>query len=76
MSFEFCLVYFFPKKNGGIQLLAFVQLLCECQLTFICYNYSEVSKTEGRVGHTTNVVIGGTVTDDATNEWLALDQKV
>ncbi|EXB77975.1 hypothetical protein L484_000868 [Morus notabilis] len=37
---------------------------------------SEVSKTEGRVGQTTNVVIGGTVTDDSTNEWLELDQKV
>ncbi|CAM8947645.1 unnamed protein product [Rhodiola kirilowii] len=37
---------------------------------------AEVSKAEGRVGHTTNVVIGGTVTDDATNEWLELDQKV
>ncbi|MBA0760083.1 hypothetical protein Gotri_022865, partial [Gossypium trilobum] len=36
---------------------------------------SEVSKTEGRVGQTTNVVIGGTVADDSTNEWLALDQK-
>ena len=36
---------------------------------------SEVSKTEGRVGQTTNVVIGGTVTDDSTNEWLASDQK-
>ncbi|XP_043706971.1 uncharacterized protein LOC122656494 isoform X2 [Telopea speciosissima] len=35
-----------------------------------------VSKTEGRVGQTTNVVIGGTVTDDSTNEWLDLDQKV
>ncbi|XP_022945039.1 uncharacterized protein LOC111449401 [Cucurbita moschata] len=37
---------------------------------------SEVSKTEGRVGHTTNMVLGGTVTDDSTNEWIALDQKV
>ncbi|XP_012085685.1 uncharacterized protein LOC105644817 isoform X2 [Jatropha curcas] len=37
---------------------------------------SEVSRTEGRVGQTTNVVIGGTVTDDSTNEWLVLDQKV
>ncbi|KAI3452590.1 hypothetical protein Pfo_009254 [Paulownia fortunei] len=37
---------------------------------------SEVSKTERRVGQTTNVVIGGTVADDSTNEWLALDQKV
>ncbi|GAA0154204.1 hypothetical protein LIER_12258 [Lithospermum erythrorhizon] len=37
---------------------------------------SEVSKREGRVGQTTNMVIGGTVTDDATNEWLVLDQKV
>lgn len=31
---------------------------------------------EGRVAQTTNVVIGGTVTDDATDEWLVLDQKV
>ncbi|KAK7319038.1 hypothetical protein RJT34_03747 [Clitoria ternatea] len=37
---------------------------------------SEVSKTEGRVGQTMNMVIGGTVTDDSTDEWLALDQKV
>ncbi|CAL5203679.1 unnamed protein product [Lathyrus oleraceus] len=37
---------------------------------------SEVSKTEGRIGQTTNMVIGGTVTDDSTNEWVALDQKV
>lgn len=37
---------------------------------------TEVSKTEGRVGQTTNVVIGGTVADDSSNEWLALDQKV
>ncbi|XP_023527821.1 uncharacterized protein LOC111790920 [Cucurbita pepo subsp. pepo] len=37
---------------------------------------SEVSKTEGRVGHTTNMVLGGTVTDDSSNEWIALDQKV
>ncbi|XP_019438303.1 PREDICTED: uncharacterized protein LOC109344128 [Lupinus angustifolius] len=37
---------------------------------------SEVSKTEGRVGQTTNMVIGGTVADDSTNEWLSLDQKV
>ncbi|GAB2214369.1 hypothetical protein Droror1_Dr00018712 [Drosera rotundifolia] len=37
---------------------------------------SEVSKTEGRVGQTTNVIIGGTVSDDSTNEWLVLDQKV
>ncbi|GJR72710.1 hypothetical protein Tco_0085075 [Tanacetum coccineum] len=36
---------------------------------------SEVSKTEGRVGQTTNMVLGGTVTDDATDEWLTLDQK-
>ncbi|KAL3501014.1 hypothetical protein ACH5RR_035463 [Cinchona calisaya] len=37
---------------------------------------SEVSKAEGRVGQTTNVVMGGTVTDDSTNEWLDLDKKV
>ncbi|PNT46096.1 hypothetical protein POPTR_003G172000v4 [Populus trichocarpa] len=37
---------------------------------------SEVSKTQARVGQTTNVVIGGTVVDDSTDEWLALDKKV
>ncbi|VFQ81056.1 unnamed protein product [Cuscuta campestris] len=38
---------------------------------------SELSKAEGRVGQTTNVVIGGTTThDDSTNEWLVLDKKV
>ncbi|KAL8269125.1 hypothetical protein R6Q59_002923 [Mikania micrantha] len=37
---------------------------------------SEVSKSEGRVGQTTNMVLGGTVTHDSTNEWLTLDQKV
>ncbi|KAK9050899.1 hypothetical protein SSX86_027524 [Deinandra increscens subsp. villosa] len=37
---------------------------------------SEVSKTEGRVGQTTNMVLGGTVTHDSTDEWLSLDQKV
>ncbi|VFQ90540.1 unnamed protein product [Cuscuta campestris] len=37
---------------------------------------SEVSKAEGRVGQTTNVVIGGTTPDDSTNEWLVLDKKV
>ncbi|KAL9664877.1 hypothetical protein QQ045_020286 [Rhodiola kirilowii] len=36
----------------------------------------EVSKAEGRVGQTTSVVIGGAVNDDATNEWLELDQRV
>lgn len=37
---------------------------------------SEVSKSEGRVSQTTNVVIGGTVSDDSSNEWLVLDKKV
>jgi len=37
---------------------------------------AEVSKTQARVGQTTNVVIGGTVADDSTDEWLALDKKV
>ncbi|XP_006837239.2 uncharacterized protein LOC18428178, partial [Amborella trichopoda] len=37
---------------------------------------SEVSKSEGRVAQTTNVVIGGTVTGDSKNEWLVLDQQV
>ncbi|XP_073117303.1 uncharacterized protein [Elaeis guineensis] len=38
---------------------------------------SESSKSEGRVAQTTNIlVIGGTLTNDAANEWLVLDQKV
>lgn len=45
-------------------------------LRLCVFELSEVSKAEGRVGQTTNVVIGGTVTDDSTNEWLSLDQKV
>ncbi|KAG6511678.1 hypothetical protein ZIOFF_029755 [Zingiber officinale] len=36
----------------------------------------EVSKAEGRVAQTTNVVIGGTVVNDSTDEWLVLDKKV
>ncbi|CAF1920894.1 unnamed protein product [Brassica napus] len=36
----------------------------------------EVSKTDGRVGNTTNVIIGGTVADDSAKDWLVLDQKV
>ncbi|CAF1928397.1 unnamed protein product [Brassica napus] len=37
---------------------------------------SEVSKTDGRVGKTTNMIIGGTVADDSAQDWLELDQKV
>ncbi|WOG88673.1 hypothetical protein DCAR_0207908 [Daucus carota subsp. sativus] len=37
---------------------------------------SEVSKTEGWVGQTTNVVDGGTGTDGTTDDWLTLDRKV
>jgi len=37
---------------------------------------SEVSKAEGRVGKTTNLVIGGTVKNDSEREWNAIDQKV
>lgn len=37
---------------------------------------SEVSKSEGRVGKTTNMVIGGTVKMDSGSEWNAIDQKV
>lgn len=43
---------------------------------FIICCDSEVSKTDGRVAQTTNLVIGGTVADDSASEWLALDQKV
>lgn len=37
---------------------------------------SEVSKAEGRVGKTTNMVIGGTVKKDSESQWDAIDQKV
>ncbi|KAG8083253.1 hypothetical protein GUJ93_ZPchr0015g6708 [Zizania palustris] len=37
---------------------------------------SKVARSKGRVALTTNMVIGGTVTDDASDEWLVLDQKV
>nr|BAJ99664.1 predicted protein [Hordeum vulgare subsp. vulgare] len=37
---------------------------------------SKVAKSKGRVALTTNMVIGGTVTDDSSDEWLVLDQKV
>uniref|UniRef100_A0A8R7PFE0 Uncharacterized protein n=1 Tax=Triticum urartu TaxID=4572 RepID=A0A8R7PFE0_TRIUA len=36
---------------------------------------TEVAKSKGRVALTTNMVIGGTVTDDSSDEWLVLDQK-
>ncbi|XP_010531163.1 PREDICTED: uncharacterized protein LOC104807538 isoform X2 [Tarenaya hassleriana] len=35
-----------------------------------------VSRTDGRVGKATHVIMGGTVADDSTKEWLELDQKV
>lgn len=35
-----------------------------------------MSKTDGRVGKTTNMIIGGTVADDSAKDWLELDQKV
>jgi hypothetical protein len=36
----------------------------------------EIARSKGRVALTTNMVMGGTVTDDASDEWLVLDQKV
>ncbi|KAJ9549603.1 hypothetical protein OSB04_022146, partial [Centaurea solstitialis] len=37
---------------------------------------SEVSKAEGRVGQTTNMVLGGTITGDSTTEWLGLNEML
>ncbi|TJX35486.1 DUF493 domain-containing protein, partial [Soehngenia saccharolytica] len=37
---------------------------------------SEVSKTEGRVAQTRNVVMGGTISGESEDEWKILDQKV
>lgn len=56
-------------------------ITCLCSyidgLVFIYY-YAilEVSKMEGSVGQSTNVVAGGVVTDDTTDDWLTLDRKV
>lgn len=36
----------------------------------------EIASSKGRVAQTTNVIMGGTVTNDATDEWLVLDKKV
>ncbi|OEL19586.1 hypothetical protein BAE44_0019397 [Dichanthelium oligosanthes] len=36
----------------------------------------EIARSKGRVALTTNMVMGGTVTDDKSDEWLVLDQKV
>lgn len=61
-----------------IRLFTFVVVVafyCKLIKKFCC-SLAEVSKAEGRVGQTTNMVIGGTVTDDSANEWLALDKKV
>lgn len=45
-----------------------------------CNSYSfpktEVATSKGRIAQTTNVIMGGTVTDDTTDEWLVLDKKV
>uniref|UniRef100_J3LD44 Uncharacterized protein n=1 Tax=Oryza brachyantha TaxID=4533 RepID=J3LD44_ORYBR len=38
--------------------------------------WGEVASSKGRVAQTTNVIMGGTVTDDATDEWLVLDKQV
>ncbi|CAN6251652.1 unnamed protein product [Urochloa humidicola] len=37
---------------------------------------SQIASSKGRVAQTTNVIMGGTVADDATDEWLVLDKKV
>ena len=48
-----------------------------CQtLTILLFPKTEIASSTGRVAQTTNVVMGGTVTDDATDEWLVLDKKV
>ncbi|EEE60888.1 hypothetical protein OsJ_14559 [Oryza sativa Japonica Group] len=44
--------------------------------SFSTYMWTEVARSKGRVALTTNMVLGGTVTDDASDEWLVLDQKV
>lgn len=44
----------------------------------VAFNFlkPEVARSKGRVALTTNMVMGGTVTDDKSDEWLVLDQKV
>uniref|UniRef100_M8BS60 Uncharacterized protein n=1 Tax=Aegilops tauschii TaxID=37682 RepID=M8BS60_AEGTA len=50
--------------------------ITEINLFPCCLLLKEVAKSKGRVALTTNMVIGGTVTDDSSDEWLVLDQKV
>ncbi|VAH47224.1 unnamed protein product [Triticum turgidum subsp. durum] len=50
--------------------------ITEISLFPCCLLLNEVAKSKGRVALTTNMVIGGTVTDDSSDEWLVLDQKV
>ncbi|CAN1313514.1 hypothetical protein LINPERPRIM_LOCUS28980 [Linum perenne] len=64
------------SSNGGVPEAEFEHEDQEPPQEAVLKAISEVSKTEGRVGQTTNVVIGGTVADDSTNEWLDLDKKV
>jgi hypothetical protein len=44
--------------------------------TTLSFLKTEIASSKERVAQTTNVVMGGTVTDDATDEWLVLDKKV
>ncbi|CAK9190218.1 unnamed protein product [Sphagnum troendelagicum] len=37
---------------------------------------AEVSKVEGRVAQTTDMVLGGTVSEDTPDDWNIIDQKV
>lgn len=45
-------------------------------LTTLSFPNTEIASSKGRVAQTTNVIMGGTVTDDSTDEWLVLDKKV
>ena len=56
--------------SSGLHVLFFQTL------TNLSFTKTEIASSTGRVAQTTNVVMGGTVTDDATDEWLVLDKKV
>ncbi|GJM85072.1 hypothetical protein PR202_ga01490 [Eleusine coracana subsp. coracana] len=76
-----------PPQDTVLKAISRTNLKKVVYFFWDCCNYSynlfssffqkiEIASSKGRVAQTTNVIMGGTVTDDATDEWLVLDKKV
>lgn len=63
-----------PVSTGSEVFLEFLPMLY--LIVAFIFLKSEIARSKGRVALTTNMVMGGTVTDDKSDEWLVLDQKV